>query len=105
MMPFAVAMGVEPAIPFVGGMPLPEGINEGDFIGGYFEEPIEVVDAKTVDSFIKGMESIKGYPHPFGGPEISFGPQKHLGSDESVFLQVKGGKWIYPSGKKEVFGY
>ena len=78
---------------------------------GYFSADLAVIALEragkdlTVDSFIKGMESIKGYQHPFGGPEISFGPQKHLGSDESVFLQVKGGKWIYPAGKKEVLGY
>lgn len=48
-MPVAVAIGVEPAIPFVGGMPLPEGVNEADFIGAYLGEPIDVVRCETVD--------------------------------------------------------
>ena len=37
-MPVAVAMGVEPVIPFVGGMPLPDGVDEADFIGAYLGE-------------------------------------------------------------------
>ena len=36
-MPFAIAMGVDPSIPFVGGMPIPNGVSEPDFIGGLFE--------------------------------------------------------------------
>ena len=78
---------------------------------GYFSAELAVMGLEkagkdlTVDSFIKGMESIKGYPHPFGGPVIDFGPQKHLGSEESVFLQVQGGKWVYPGGKKTIMGY
>jgi 4-hydroxy-3-polyprenylbenzoate decarboxylase len=48
-MPVAVAMGVEPTIPFVGGMPLPEGVDEADFIGAYVGEPIDVVRCETVD--------------------------------------------------------
>ena len=42
-------MGVEPAIPFVGGMPLPEGVNEADFIGAYLGDPVDVVRCETVD--------------------------------------------------------
>jgi branched-chain amino acid transport system substrate-binding protein len=78
---------------------------------GYFSADLAVMGLDkagkdlTVDSFIKGMEGIRGYQHPFGGPVINYGPQKHLGSDESVFLQVKGGKWVYPSGKKQILGY
>jgi len=78
---------------------------------GYFSAELAVMALEkagkdlTVDSFIKGMESIKGYQHPFGGPVINFGPQNHLGSDESVFLQVQGGKWVYPGGKKTIMGY
>ena len=32
-----------------GGMPLPEGVNEADFIGAYLGEPIDVVRCETVD--------------------------------------------------------
>jgi 4-hydroxy-3-polyprenylbenzoate decarboxylase len=48
-MPFALAIGTEPAIPFVSGMPLDENMNEADFVGGYFGEAIDVIDCETVD--------------------------------------------------------
>jgi UbiD family decarboxylase len=48
-MPFALALGVEPFLPFVGGMPLPDYVNEADYAGAYFGEPIEVVQCETVD--------------------------------------------------------
>lgn len=47
-MPFALALGCEPFIPFVGGMPLPAGFNEVDYVGAYFEEPVDVVRCETV---------------------------------------------------------
>lgn len=78
---------------------------------GYFSADLAVIALEkagkdlTVDSFIKGMESIKGYQHPFGGPVIGFGPTNHLGSNESVFLQIQGGKWVPPAGKKQVLDY
>ncbi|HUP05777.1 MAG TPA: UbiD family decarboxylase [Caldimonas sp.] len=46
--PIAVALGVEPAGPYVGGMPIPEGMDEAGFLGAYFDEPIDVVAARTV---------------------------------------------------------
>jgi 4-hydroxy-3-polyprenylbenzoate decarboxylase len=48
-MPFALALGVEPFIPYVGGMPLPAHVSEGDFVGAYFGEPVDVVQCETVD--------------------------------------------------------
>lgn len=78
---------------------------------GYFSADLAVIALQnagrnlTVNSFIKGMESIKGYQHPFGGPVISYGPKKHLGSNESILLQIKGGRWVSPTGKKMVLGY
>ncbi len=48
-MPFALALGVEPFIPFVGGMPLPDHVSEADYVGAYFGEAIEVVQCETVD--------------------------------------------------------
>jgi 4-hydroxy-3-polyprenylbenzoate decarboxylase len=48
-MPFALALGVEPFIPFVGGMPLPDHVNESDYVGAYFDEAVEVVQCETVD--------------------------------------------------------
>ena len=47
----------------------------------------------TLDSFVKGMESIKGYRDIFNGPEASFGPDKHQGANSSFLAVVKGGRW------------
>lgn len=47
-MPFALCLGVEPAISFVSGMPLPAYVDEGGYLGGYFGEPIDVIRADTV---------------------------------------------------------
>ncbi|GGB23457.1 UbiD-like decarboxylase [Flexivirga endophytica] len=48
-MPIALAIGVEPGLPLVGGMPLPEGADESHYLGALFGEGIEVVPAETVD--------------------------------------------------------
>jgi branched-chain amino acid transport system substrate-binding protein len=48
----------------------------------------------TVDSFVKGLESIKGYRDIFNGPEASFGPNKHQGASSSFLAVVKGGRWV-----------
>ncbi|MBW4595661.1 MAG: UbiD family decarboxylase [Brasilonema angustatum HA4187-MV1] len=48
-MPFALALGVEPAIPFVSGMPVPDFVDESGFIGAYLDEALEVVRCETVD--------------------------------------------------------
>jgi len=78
---------------------------------GYFSADLAVIALEkagknlTVDSFIKALEGLQGYQHPFGGPVINFGPQKHLGSDESILLQIQDGKWVSPTGQKEVLGY
>ena len=47
-MPFALALGTPPVVPFVSGMPLADYVNEADFIGGYLGEPLDVVDCETV---------------------------------------------------------
>jgi len=57
-MPFAVAMGVEPAIPFVGGMPLPDNVSEPEFIGGYLGEPVKVTLCETVDLEVPATSEI-----------------------------------------------
>jgi UbiD family decarboxylase len=41
-MPIVLALGVEPALPFAGGMPLPEDADESHFLGAQFGEGIEV---------------------------------------------------------------
>jgi UbiD family decarboxylase len=58
-MPIAIALGVEPALPFLaGGMPLPTRVSEGDFAGAYFGEPIEVVPCETVDLLVPASSEI-----------------------------------------------
>src|SRR4029453_15071655 len=48
----------------------------------------------TLDSFVKGLESIKGYKDIFNGPEANFGPDKHQGANSSFLAVVKGGRWV-----------
>jgi branched-chain amino acid transport system substrate-binding protein len=48
----------------------------------------------TLDSFVKGLESIKGYRDIFNGPEATFGPDKHQGASSSFLAVVKGGRWV-----------
>lgn len=62
-MPFALAMGTEPFIPFVGGMPLPANVNEADFAGAYFGESIEVIQCESVDLQVPATSEIvvEGY--------------------------------------------
>ena len=50
----------------------------------------------TLDSFLKGLESIKGYHDIFNGPEVNFGPDKHQGANSSFLAVVKGGRWVRP---------
>ncbi|MBN8906342.1 MAG: ABC transporter substrate-binding protein, partial [Rhodospirillales bacterium] len=48
----------------------------------------------TVDSFIAAMERIKDHHDIFGSPPMSFGPDKHQGSNESFLTVVKAGHWV-----------
>ena len=48
----------------------------------------------TLDNFVKGLESIKGYRDIFNGPEASFGPDKHQGANSSFLAVVNGGRWV-----------
>ncbi|WP_428483227.1 ABC transporter substrate-binding protein [Rhodopila sp.] len=47
----------------------------------------------TVDSFIKGMESIHDYKDSFGS-ELSFGPEQHHASTRSFLTVVRDGRWV-----------
>jgi UbiD family decarboxylase len=57
-MPFALAIGTDPVIPFVSGMPLDENMDEADFIGGYAGEAIDVIDCETVDLQVPATSEI-----------------------------------------------
>ena len=48
----------------------------------------------TVEKFIKAMESIQGYKDIFGGPVMTFGPNKRNGTDAAFLAQVKSGRWV-----------
>jgi len=47
----------------------------------------------TLDSFVKGLEAIKGYKDIFNGPEVNFGPNIRQGANSSFLAEVKGGRW------------
>ncbi len=57
----------------------------------------------TTDSFVAGLEQIKGYRDAFGSPTISFSPTKHQGSNESFLCVVKNGHW--ETAEAEPLGY
>jgi branched-chain amino acid transport system substrate-binding protein len=48
----------------------------------------------NLNSFVRGMESIRGYRDIFNGPEANFGPDKHQGANSSFLAVVKGGRWV-----------
>jgi branched-chain amino acid transport system substrate-binding protein len=48
----------------------------------------------TLDSFIKGLEAIKGYKDIFNGPQVTFGPNIRQGANSSFLAEVKAGKWV-----------
>jgi UbiD family decarboxylase len=56
--PFALALGVEPAIPFVCGMPIPSWMNESDYLGAYFGEPINVAKCETNNLYVPATAEI-----------------------------------------------
>ncbi|MEI6202304.1 MAG: hypothetical protein WCP68_10160 [Enhydrobacter sp.] len=52
----------------------------------------------TLDSFVKGMESISKYRDKLGGPEVTFGPKIRQGANTSFLAEVKGGRWTAVTG-------
>ncbi|GAA3168717.1 MULTISPECIES: UbiD family decarboxylase [Streptomyces] len=65
-MPFALVQGGPPVLPFVSGMPLPDGVEESGFIGGLLGEPLELVQCETVDLQVPATAEIviEGYLSP-----------------------------------------
>jgi len=47
----------------------------------------------TLDSFVAGLEAIKGYHDIFNGPEVNFGPNIRQGANSSFLAEAKGGRW------------
>jgi 4-hydroxy-3-polyprenylbenzoate decarboxylase len=62
-MPFALCLGVDPAISFVSGMPLPKFVNESDYLGGYLGEALDVIACETVKLEVPATSEIviEGY--------------------------------------------
>ncbi|ANH82719.1 decarboxylase UbiD [Niabella ginsenosidivorans] len=56
--PVAIALGVEPGLPYVGGMPVPENVDEAAYLGAYFNEPLELVRAETVNILVPATAEI-----------------------------------------------
>ena len=52
-MPFALCLGVDPAIAMIAGYPLPSRISEGEVIGGWYGEPVDVVKCETNDCWYR----------------------------------------------------
>ena len=47
----------------------------------------------TTDKMLAELEKIRNYVDPFGGPTLSFGPDKHQGSDSLYLSQIVDGRW------------
>lgn len=57
-MPYALVQGGDPAIPFVGGIPITYGGDEAGFTGALYGEPIEVVEAEMSDLHVPASAEI-----------------------------------------------
>ena len=53
----------------------------------------------TVDSLVKGVESIKGYKTIFGGPTVNFSDKDHKGMRGALLYKVEGGRWVPEGGE------
>jgi len=47
----------------------------------------------TTEKMLAELEKIRNYEDPFGGPTLSFGPEKHQGSDSLYLSQIIDGQW------------
>lgn len=47
----------------------------------------------TIEKLLSALEGIDHYEDPFGGPPLSFGPEKHVGGDSLNLYQVVEWKW------------
>ncbi len=72
--PVVVALGVEPALPYLGGMSAPEGVDESHILGALFGEPLEVVKAETVDLPVPATAEIVIEGHISHDEKLSEGP-------------------------------
>ncbi|MFI9583650.1 bagremycin/ferroverdin biosynthesis UbiD family decarboxylase BagN/FevL [Streptomyces sp. NPDC052236] len=73
-MPYALVQGGDPAIPFVGGIPLPRGVDEAGYIGALYGQPLEVVRCETVDLDVPASAEIVIEGHLSVGRDAREGP-------------------------------
>lgn len=52
----------------------------------------------TTDKMVAAIESIQGFRDIFGGPPVSYGPNKHQGADEAFLFQVQKGRFVQIAG-------
>lgn len=52
----------------------------------------------TTEKFLAALEGINGYRDIFGGPVISFGPNKHQGTTDVLFYQIQKGRFVQIAG-------
>ena len=92
--PIAVAIGVEPALEFCAGAPVPKGICEYDVAGAIRGAPIELVKCETVDLYVPATAEIviEGY--------LSIDPSKYL--PEGPFAEFTGYLAGDPSNKPAI---
>jgi 4-hydroxy-3-polyprenylbenzoate decarboxylase len=92
--PIAVAIGVEPALEFCAGAPVPKGICEYDVAGAIRGAPIELVKCETVDLYVPASTEIviEGY--------LQIDPAKYL--PEGPFAEFTGYLAGDPSNKPAV---
>lgn len=88
-MPIVLALGVEPGLPYVGAMPLPEGADESHFLGALFGEPIDVVPAETVDLPVPATAEIVIEGHVVFGEDAMEGPMNEYPGYNAVVKSPK----------------
>ena len=52
----------------------------------------------TTDKMVAAIESIQGFRDIFGGPPVSYGPNKHQGADEAFLFQVQKSRFVQIAG-------
>ncbi|WP_371666592.1 UbiD family decarboxylase [Streptomyces sp. NBC_00289] len=73
-MPYALVQGGDPALPFVAGMPLPDGVEEAGFLGALTGKPVEVVRCETVDLMVPANAEIVIEGYLSTSPDADEGP-------------------------------
>ena len=73
-MPFALVQGGDPAIPVIGGIPIPGGVDEAGFIGALHGEPVPVVRRETSDLEVPATAEIVIEGHMSHGRDVLEGP-------------------------------